>query len=145
MRLPSTETHEETWLHLIRWGSCSYGKVYCWARVNQGIVARHHHHRIIIIIIIIIVSEVTHLPTKTCGRLLLVGSTLDQVKEYVTVPWATAGVINTAIVLADAEGNVASTECSLLRQHEGSSVLSKLEVKSLSIRIGYVKHKGSTY
>ena len=91
------------------------------------------------------IPEVTRLPTKPRGRPLLLGSTLeDQVKEYVTALRATAGVVNTAIVLAAAEGIVAATERSLLRQHGGSLVLTKAWAKSLLIRMGFVKRKGST-
>ena len=76
------------------------------------------------------IPEVTRLPTKPRGRPLLLGSTLDdQVKEYVTALRATAGVVNTAIVLAAAEGIVAATERSLLRQHGGSLVLTKAWTK----------------
>ena len=43
------------------------------------------------------VPEVTRLPTKQCGRPLLLGITLDnQVKEYITALRATAGVVNTS-------------------------------------------------
>ena len=88
------------------------------------------------------IPEVTRLPTKPRGRPLLLGSTLDdQVKEYVTALRATAGVVNTAIVLAAAEGIVAATERSLLSQHGGSLVLTKAWAKSLLIRMGFVKRK----
>ena len=61
------------------------------------------------------IPEVTSLPTKQRGRPLLLGSTLDsQNKEYIIALRATAGVVNTAIVLAAAEGNVAASDCSLL-------------------------------
>ena len=91
------------------------------------------------------IPEVTRLPTKPRGHPLLLGSTLDdQVKEYVTALRATAGVVNTAIVLAAAEGIVAASERSLLRQHGGSLVLTKARAKSLLIKMGFVKRKGST-
>ena len=91
------------------------------------------------------IPVVTRLPTKPHGCPLLLGSTLDdQVKEYVTALRAAAGVVNTAIVLAAAEGIVAATEHSLLRQHGGSLVLTKAWAKSLLIRMGFVKRKGST-
>ena len=49
------------------------------------------------------IPEVKHLPSKSRGRPLLLGSTLDdEVKESVTALRATAGVVNTAIVLAAA-------------------------------------------
>ena len=73
------------------------------------------------------------------------GSTLDaQVREYVIALRATSGVVNTAIVLAAAEGIVAATDCSFLRQHGGSLVLTKAWAKSLINRMGFVKRKGST-
>ena len=92
------------------------------------------------------VPEVSSLMKKACcGRPLLLGSSLDgQVREYVTALRATAGVVNTAIVLTAAEGIVAATDRSLLRQHGGSLVLTKAWAKSLLIRMGFVKRKGST-
>ena len=91
------------------------------------------------------IPEVTRLTTKPRGHPLLLGSTLDdQVKEYITALRATAGVVNTAMVLAAAEGIVSATERSLLRQHGGSLVLTKAWTKSLLIRTGFVKRKGST-
>ena len=72
------------------------------------------------------VPEVTCLPTKQCGHSLLLENTLDnQVKEYVTALRATAGVVNTVIVLAAAEGIVAATDRSDLRRHGGTLVLTK--------------------
>ena len=72
------------------------------------------------------IPEVTSLPTKARGRPLLFGSTLDvQFKEYISALRAASGVVNTAIVLAAAEGMVAAADCSLLRQHDGSLVLTK--------------------
>ena len=60
------------------------------------------------------------LPSKVCGCPLLLGSMLNgQVKEYIIALRATAGVVNTAIVLAAAEGIVAATDRSFLRQHGG--------------------------
>ena len=80
------------------------------------------------------------------------GSTLDgQVKEYIIVLRATAGVVNTAIVLAAAEEIVAAaeeivaaTDHRLVKQHDGSVTLTKSWAKSLLIRMGFVKRKGST-
>ena len=64
------------------------------------------------------IPEEKSLPTEVHGCPLLLGSTLDgQVKEYVIALRATAGVVNTAIVLAAAEGIVATPDHSLLRQH----------------------------
>ena len=65
-------------------------------------------------------------------------------EEYVAALWATTGVVNTAIVLANAEGSVAAADCSLLRQHGGSLVLIKAWAKSLLNIMGFVKRKGST-
>ena len=79
------------------------------------------------------VLEVACLPTKQCGHPLLLENTLDnQVKEYVTALRATAGVVNTAIVLAAAEGIVAATDRSHLRQHGGTLVLTKSWAKSVN-------------
>ena len=91
------------------------------------------------------IPEVTSLPTKACGRPLLLGSTLDvQVSKYITALRDAAGVVNTAIVVAAAEGIVAAADRSLLRQHGGTLVLTKSWAKSLMIRMGFVKRKGST-
>ena len=51
------------------------------------------------------VPEVTSLPMKVGGHPLLIGSKLDgQVRDYITALWGTAGVVDTAIALAAAEG-----------------------------------------
>ena len=64
------------------------------------------------------------LPMKVRGRPLLLGSMLNgQVTEYIFALRATAGVVNTAIVLAAAEEIVAATDHSLLRQHGGSLII----------------------
>ena len=58
------------------------------------------------------IPEITSLPPKEPhSRPLLLGSAMDgQVREYhVTALRATAGVVNTAIVLAAAEGIVAAS------------------------------------
>ena len=52
--------------------------------------------------------------------------------------------MNTAIVLAAAEGVVAAPDCSLLRQYGGSLVFTKAWAKCLLIWIEFVKRKGST-
>ena len=48
-------------------------------------------------------------------------------------------MINTARVLAAAERTVTAADCSLLRQHGGSLVLTKTWTKSLLSRKGFVK------
>ena len=53
-------------------------------------------------------------------------------------------MVNPAIVLAAVEGVVAATECSVLRQHGGSLLLTIAWVKSLLLRMGFLKCKGST-
>ena len=45
--------------------------------------------------------------------------------ESITALWATAGVVNTAIVMDAAEGIVAVTDLSLSRQHDGLFVLNE--------------------
>ena len=131
---PSAKTNEDNLLELLRWGSCSYRKVCCWARANQSITSQYQillphllkkqylaelndwlHNCVTIL-------EVTRLPTKPRGHPFLLGKyTLDdQVKEYVTTLQATVVVVNTAIVWTAAEGIGAATEHSLLRQHGGS-------------------------
>ena len=58
--------------------------------------------------------------------------------------WATVGMVNTAIVLAAAEGIVAATDHCLLRQHGGSLVLTKAWDKSVLSRMEFEKLKDST-
>ena len=62
------------------------------------------------------ISEVTSLCTKAHGHSLLLGSTLDaQVRGYIIALRATAGVVNTAIVLAGVEGIVTAADHNLVR------------------------------
>ena len=91
---------------------------------------------------IVKIPDVTSLPTKAHGHPLLHGST--QVREYIIALWATVGMVNTAIVLAAAEGIVAATDHCLLRQHGGSLVLTKAWDKSVLSRMEFEKLKDST-
>ena len=53
------------------------------------------------------------------------------------------GVVNTAIVMAAAEGIIASRDSGKLREHGGLIQITKAWAKSLLVRMGYVKRKCS--
>ena len=83
---------------------------------------------------------VKNLPTKEQGRPLLLGQALDKaVQDYVTSMRNVEGVVNTAIVMAAAEGIIAARDRSLLIQHGGHIEIKKSWAKSLLGRMGYVK------
>ena len=87
---------------------------------------------------------VKSLPTKEQGRPLLLGQALDKaVQDYITSMRTVGGVVNTAIVMAAAEGIIAARDRSLLVQHGGHIEIKKSWAKSLLGRMGYVKRKCS--
>ena len=84
------------------------------------------------------------LPLKTQGRPLLLGVELDQaVQEYITSLRAIGGVVNTAIVIAAAEGIVSTRDASKLTSHGGHIEITSTWAKSLLSRMSYVKRKCS--
>ena len=83
---------------------------------------------------------VKKLPLKTQGRPLLLGVELDQaVQEYITSLRAIGGVVNTAIVMAAAEGIVSARDASKLTSHGGHIEITSTWARSLLHRMGYVK------
>ena len=80
----------------------------------------------------------------TAGRPLLLGKDLGtSVQNYINSLRKVGGVVNTAIVLAAANGIVAAKNPGLLTSHGGHIEISKGWVKSLFQRMGYVKRKSS--
>lgn len=89
--------------------------------------------------------NVTELPEKRRGRPLLLGEELDrQVQAYVTALRKNGAVVNTAIVMACAEGIVRSKNSNLLCSNGGHISLTKDWAKSLLHRMGLVKRRAST-
>ena len=80
-------------------------------------------------------QEVTKLPKKKRGRLLLLGKELDKhVETFLRKLRVNGVVINTAIVMATAEGIVCSKDSNLLAQNGGPILISKL-LKIAAIRV----------
>ena len=89
--------------------------------------------------------NVTELPEQKRGRPLLLGAELDrQVQAYVTTLRKNGAVVNTAIIMACAEGIVRSKDSNLLCSNGGYISLTKDWGKSLMRRMGLVKRRAST-
>ena len=89
--------------------------------------------------------DVTKLPERRRGRPLLLGVELDrQVQSYLTSLRKNGAVVNTAIVMACAEGIVRSKDSNLLSSNGGHIFLTKDWAKSLLRRMGLVKRRAST-
>ena len=89
--------------------------------------------------------DVTKLPERRRGRPLLLGVELDrQVQSYLTSLRKNGAVVNTAIVMACAEGIVRSKDSNLLCSNGGHIFLTKDWAKSLLRRMGLVKRRAST-
>ncbi len=89
--------------------------------------------------------DVTELPEKRRGRPLLLGAELDrQVQAYITTLRKNGAVVNTAIVMACAEGIVCNKDSNLLSSNGGYISLTKDWGKSLLRRMGLVKRRAST-
>jgi len=89
--------------------------------------------------------DVTALPKKKRGRPLLLGKELDKhVETFLRQLRANGVVINTAIVMATAEGIVCSKDSNLLAQNGGPILISKYWAKSLMTRMNFVKRKATT-
>ena len=86
--------------------------------------------------------EVQELPCKKAGKPLLLGEELDkQVREYVKYlrDLECGAVVNSAIVIAAAEGIVMNKDSNLLACNGGGINLTKYWGKSLLRRMGIVK------
>lgn len=90
------------------------------------------------------IEPITKLPTKKHGRPLLLEQYDVQVQEYARQLHLAGSVTDTAVVLAAAKGIVMANNHSLLSKFGGCLSLDKLWVKSLMLRMGYVKRRGST-
>ena len=89
--------------------------------------------------------EITELPSKKKGRSLLMGELLDgRVQCYIKEMRSKGAVVNTAIVMACAEGVVMHHDSNLLAINGGHIAISKDWAKSLLCRMGYVKRRVST-
>ena len=89
--------------------------------------------------------EITKLESAKRGPPLLLGKELDvQVQEYVKSLTENGSVVNSAIVMAGAEGIVKSYDSNLLKENGGHIVCSKSWAKSFLGRLGYVKRRAST-
>lgn len=74
----------------------------------------------------------------------MLGKALDAtVQEYITALRGAAGVVNTSICMAAAEGIVITHDQSLLTKHGGHILITKAWARSILTRMGYVKRKCS--
>ena len=89
--------------------------------------------------------EVKDLPSKKRGRPLLLGERLDSyVEQYLTMLRGKGGVVNTALVMACAEGFITNHDSNLLTSNGGYITITKDWAKSLLHRMGFVKRRAST-
>ncbi len=89
--------------------------------------------------------EIAKLESAKRGPPLLLGKELDmQVQEYVKNLRDNGGVVNSAIVIAGAEGIIKSHDSNLLKENGGHIACSKSWAKSFLGRLGYVKRRVST-
>ena len=89
--------------------------------------------------------DITELPSKKKGCSLLLGELLDgRVQSYIKELCAKGAVVNTAIVMACAEGVVMHHDSNLLAINGGHITITKDWAKSLLFRMGYVKRRVST-
>ena len=71
-------------------------------------------------------SEITSLPNKALGSPLLLGSELDQaIQDYLKALMAAGGVVNTAIVMAAAEGILSARWPGRLQKQGGDLQITK--------------------
>lgn len=89
--------------------------------------------------------QVKKIPMKRRGHPLLLGEVLDnQVKDYIKSLREAGAVINSAIVMAVAEGIVKNHDSNMLMCNGGYLSLTKNWAKSLLHRLGYVKRRASS-
>lgn len=90
------------------------------------------------------IVTVTSLPTKPQGRPLLLGQELDKaVQDYIEALRIAGGVVNTAIIMAAANGIISAKDVTLLTSHGGNIEINKEWARSLLRRMKYVKRKCS--
>lgn len=89
-------------------------------------------------------KRIESLPIKQKGRPLLVGAKLDKaIQDYLVSLRSAGGVVNTAILLAAAEGIISARCPGKLQKQGGDLCIGKDWAKSLMNRMGFVKRKGS--
>jgi hypothetical protein len=89
--------------------------------------------------------EVKKLESAKRGHPLLLGPQLDkEAQEYIINLREAGGVINSAIVMAAAEGIVKNFDSNLLECNGGHIVITKSWARSFLNRMGYVKRRAST-
>lgn len=72
------------------------------------------------------IVTVTSLPTKPQGRPLLLGQELDKaVQDYIEALRIAGGVVNTAIIMAAANGIISAKDVTLLTSHGGNIEINK--------------------
>ena len=90
-------------------------------------------------------KDVQELPSKKAERPLLLGNDLDkQVREYVKYLRERSTAVNTAVVIAAAEGIIMNKDANLLSSNGGGICLTKDWAKNLMKRMGMVKRRVST-
>ena len=90
-------------------------------------------------------DAIPELPSKKTGRLLLLGNYLDkQVREYVKYLRERSIAVNTAVVIAAAEGVIMNKDASLLFSNGGGICPTKDWAKNLMKCMGMVKRRVST-
>ena len=89
--------------------------------------------------------SINELPNKKREHPLLFGSELDeQVQLLLKQLHANGTMINTAIVMATAEGIIQNKDSNLLAKNEGTIVPSKHWARSLITRMNFVKRHGNS-
>ena len=90
-------------------------------------------------------ETVSVLPPQKRGRPLLLGDKLDdQVQRYLKKVRECGGTVNTAITIAGAKGLLLKQDRTRLQEYGGPITLSKAWAKSLLLRMGFVKRRGTT-
>ena len=110
--------------------------IYAWKeKYLQELAKRRHEDK----------PEVDELPAKKKGRPLMLGAELDKLVElYLKELRSKGAVVNSAIVMAAAEGIVKTKDSNLLAKNGGPILISKDWAKSLMTRMSFVKRRGST-
>ena len=85
------------------------------------------------------------LPPKKRGRPLLLSESIDkQVQAYVKNSREQGCIVNSTLVIAAARGILKKCDSSLAKSNENGEMLTKSWAKSVLIRMGFVKRKGTT-
>ena len=88
---------------------------------------------------------VTEFPSAKRGRPLLLGSELDaRVEHFLKALRANGAVINTAVVMATADGIIRNHDSSLLAENSGPIAITRHWASSIMTRMNYVKRRGNS-